>query len=129
MSHAAGDLGRAAEAAAARYLAARGWRILARNARRRTGEIDLVAVDPHGVLVFVEVRARRAWGPDSGRDRAAESVDERKRRRLIHAARAFLACRPELLDLPARFDVVAVETAPSGQPGEFEHLIGAFDLG
>ena len=129
MSHATRELGRAAEAAAARYLAARGWRILARNARRRTGEIDLLAADPQGVLVFVEVRARRACGPDSGRQRAAASVDGRKRHRLIRAAKALLACHPELAGLPARFDVVAIEADASGRLGAIEHLIGAFDLG
>ena len=121
--------GRAAEEAAARYLAARGWRILARNIRRRVGEVDLLALDPAGVLVFVEVRARRRGGGESGRSRAASSVDRRKQERLVRAARAILAAQPRLQGLPARFDVVAVEADETGRPGALCHVPGAFELG
>ncbi|HEV2220209.1 MAG TPA: YraN family protein, partial [Casimicrobiaceae bacterium] len=50
-----GVTGARAEALAARYLAAQGLAIVARNFRTRFGEIDLIARD-RGVLVFVEVR-------------------------------------------------------------------------
>ncbi|RMH04017.1 MAG: YraN family protein [Planctomycetota bacterium] len=50
--------GRRAEAFVARWLADTGWRLLARNLRTPYGEIDLLAVDPGGELVVVEVKAR-----------------------------------------------------------------------
>ena len=51
--------GRNAEAIAAWFLRAKGYRILARRVRTHVGEIDLIA--RHGdTLVFVEVKARRA---------------------------------------------------------------------
>jgi len=53
-------LGERAEARVAAWLSAHGWRILARRARQGGGELDLVAIDPTGVLVGVEVRARRS---------------------------------------------------------------------
>ncbi|HET9023841.1 MAG TPA: YraN family protein, partial [Burkholderiaceae bacterium] len=49
--------GAAAEDAAARHLSASGCRVLARNARYREGELDLV-VRERDVVVFVEVRLR-----------------------------------------------------------------------
>ena len=51
-------LGRAAEDLVARRLAAQGWRVVERNARTRTGELDLIALDGT-TLVFVEVKAER----------------------------------------------------------------------
>jgi putative endonuclease len=101
--------GRAGEALAQRHLEARGLRILARNYRvargrsRPGGEIDLVAVEPDGTLVFVEVRVRR--GHMGGG--AAASVGPAKQARLVHAARTWLAALPRVP--PCRFDVVAVD--------------------
>ena len=46
-----------AESAAARHLIASGCRIIARNARYRDGEVDLIAYE-RDLLVFVEVRMR-----------------------------------------------------------------------
>jgi len=54
--------GRAAEALAARSLEARGWRIHARNHRCAGLEVDLLASDPRGALVAVEVRCRPRLG-------------------------------------------------------------------
>jgi putative endonuclease len=54
------DLGIAAERAVGAWLEASGWRLLGRRVRAPGGgEVDILAVDPDGVLVGVEVRARR----------------------------------------------------------------------
>ena len=50
------------EELAANYLARQGWRLVARNWRCRAGELDLIASDPDGVLVFCEVKTRRGRG-------------------------------------------------------------------
>ena len=100
-------LGRAAEAAAARFLERRGYRILNANFRAKGGEIDLVAQDGNA-LAIVEVRYRAS-------DRyggAAASITHAKRSRIIRAARVLLARNPPLAKLPARFDVVEV-TGPA----------------
>lgn len=91
---------------ALRYLEARGLRLVERNVRAHGGELDLVMRDA-GSLVIVEVRKRA----HSSFGTAAESVDARKQSRIVHAARALLARRPELARLPARFDVVALDAA------------------
>lgn len=78
-----GDLG---EDRVARELASRGVRIVARNARTRYGEIDLVGRDDRG-HVFVEVKTRRRGSFVS----AAEAVDGRKLARLQALALAWAA--------------------------------------
>ncbi len=97
--------GDAVEDAALAHLQAQGLRLLARNASARGGEIDLVMLEPApepGVVVFVEVRYRASAGYGGG----AASVDARKRRKLVLAARVHLARHPRLASLPCRFDVV-----------------------
>lgn len=99
--------GRRGEALAAERLARLGYRLLDRNARGGSGEIDLVAEDGETV-VFVEVRSRATGAFGS----AAESVTRGKQARLSRAALAYLAGRG-WLGRPARFDVVAVD-GPAG---------------
>jgi putative endonuclease len=84
--HARTVLGLAGERAAEAELVRRGFRILARNARTRFGEIDLVCQDADG-YVFVEVKTRRAGSFVS----AAEAVDRRKLERVERLALAWLA--------------------------------------
>lgn len=74
--------------------------VLARNYRCRRGEIDLI-LKHQGILIFVEVRCRTST------DRAKHSVTLHKQRRLMHAARHYLAFHP--WDGPCRFDVAALK--------------------
>src|SRR5215207_8561975 len=98
MTHARQSLGRRAEDLVARRLAARGGRVVARNARIRTpevaGELDIVALDGR-TLVFVEVKAATS-GRAAGPERPALAVGRRKRLRLRRLAVAWLADRPAL---------------------------------
>jgi putative endonuclease len=95
--------GARAEDLCAGLLRAAGLRLLERNWRCRHGEIDLIA-EERGTLVFAEVR-RRSGAHFGG---AGESVTAAKRRRLLAAARLYLARRPER---PCRFDVFLVDGA------------------
>lgn len=114
--------GRRYEALALAHLESQGLQLLERNFRCKGGEIDLVM--RHGdVLALVEVRMRARV--DFGG--AAASVDGRKQRRLITAARVLLRTRPELAHLPARFDVVAIDGADRG--ASLEWIRDAFRLG
>lgn len=90
--------GARAEALAADYLVRRGLRVIERNYRVRGGEIDLVCREGD-TLVFVEVRLRR----HAGYGGAAESITAAKRRRLVLAARHYLARMPETA---CRFDCI-----------------------
>ena len=114
-------LGQRGEAAAARYLRRRGYKILARGDRFGPGELDLVMLD-RDTIVFVEVKTRQSH--DAGHP--AEAVDEVKQRKLTRLAVTFLK-RYGLLERPARFDVVAI-TWPAGKwfP-TIEHIKNAFE--
>ena len=101
--------GAAVEAAARTHLRKAGLRDVAANANYRFGELDLVMLDERGgTLVFVEVRFRR----DSRFGGGAMSVDVHKRRKLVHAAQAFLAAHPRHAQMPCRFDVVEADGDP-----------------
>jgi putative endonuclease len=114
-------LGLAGEEAAAAWLEARGYTILARNARTRFGEIDLVVRDG-GVVVFVEVKSRSS--AEFGHP--ADAVAGRKQRRLTQLAEAYLR-RQGLDGCPVRFDVIAVHLDPAGAARAIEHFPGAFE--
>lgn len=103
--------GARAEQTAAAFLRGRGLRLLARNYRAPGGEIDLIAEET-GTLVFVEVRLRS--GTRHGG--ALESIDRPKRRRIVLAARHYLAQRRGA-EPPCRFDVVLLMPVRTGRAG------------
>jgi putative endonuclease len=114
-------LGQRGEALAAKYLRRLGYKIVARGNRGALGEIDLVAVDGRTV-VFVEVKTRRSQ--DAGHP--ADAVDYDKQRRLTRLAVGYLR-RHNLLEYPARFDVIAI-TWPAGRgKPTIEHIRQAFN--
>ncbi|MDF3934380.1 YraN family protein [Pseudomonas citronellolis] len=114
-------LGRRAEELAREHLQSHGLRLLAQNWRCRRGELDLVMLDGDTV-VFVEVRCRR--NPAFGG--ALESVDARKRQRLVAAAEHFLQQEARWSRHPCRFDVVAVQPT-AGTPAQPNWITNAFD--
>lgn len=106
MSRTRQRLGRLGEDLACAELERRGYFILARGHRSRFGEIDIVARDRGGTLVFIEVKTREgaAYGD------AAEAVTADKRRRITAMAEDYLA-RHGRPDQACRFDVVAVDAS------------------
>jgi putative endonuclease len=97
------------ESLAVRHLQQAGVEVLARNLRCRAGELDIVARERQ-ILLIVEVR-QRSKGHFGG---ALESVDWRKRRKIIRATRYFLQANAQWRKHPLRFDVIAVEGTPEG---------------
>lgn len=118
-------LGRRAEDIVARWLSEKGWRILARNARTRFGELDIVALDG-STLVFLEVKAGRE-GATAGPERPVLSVGPRKQQRIRRLAAGWMA---EHRDGPRyaeiRFDVAGVSFDRDGSLTEVEHIPNAF---
>lgn len=105
------EVGRAIEEQVCAYLRGRGLSLITRNYRCRQGELDLIMRD-NDTVVFVEVRFRRNRRFGGG----AESVDRRKRVRLVAAGQHYLQAHPKEARHPCRFDVVAV----TAHNGDFE---------
>src|SRR5215831_7609860 len=104
-------LGLKGEKLACQFLRRKGYKVLYRNFRGRTGgEIDIVCRDKD-TLVFVEVKTRTR--EDFGRPFAA--VDRVKRKRISRGALAWLRML-ENPDILFRFDVVEVIVAENVKP-------------
>lgn len=110
--------GRIGEAQAEKFLKKAGFKIIARNVRVGSDEIDLVA-QQNDTLIFAEVKTRK--NEDFGRPAAA--VNRAKRKKLSRAAMRFLKKR-KLRPPYIRFDVVEV----IGEKPEIRHIQNAFQL-
>lgn len=113
-------LGNRGERIAARYLRRQGYRILARQARNRVGEIDLIAQD-RSTIVFIEVKTRSS----TQKGHPHEAVDRAKQRQLTRAALAWLKQR-NLLEVRCRFDVISIVWR-AGSPPDLKHYRNAFE--
>jgi Predicted endonuclease distantly related to archaeal Holliday junction resolvase len=115
-------VGQWGERLAVDFLKKDGFSIIGCNVRQnRHDEIDVIAQKGE-LLVFVEVKTRKA--EEYGRP--AMAVDQEKRHKLNRAAAAYLrkAKYPELF---YRFDVIEVLGEPEeGDPLEVRHLEDAF---
>lgn len=99
-------LGRLGEERAAQLYRRRGAEIIGRNVSYPVGELDLIARETDGTIVFVEVKTRS--GPGFG---GAEAVTGHKLARLRRAAARWLEGRP---GAPVRFDVVVLTRTGRG---------------
>lgn len=113
-------LGLKGEEAARKYLRKKGYKILEANYQCRFGELDLIAQDKD-CLVFCEVKTRSAGMIALPQ----ESVTYTKQQKMIKTAEFWL--QNKSLDLPMRFDVIAVTADQTGRL-TVEHLENAFIL-
>jgi putative endonuclease len=117
-------LGRAAEQLVATRLERSGWRIVGRNVRLPSGELDIVALDD-STLVFVEVKAGRA-GKTLGPEHPAHAVGRRKQLKLRRLAREWIAERRGPSGVAGyRFDVAGVSFGADGL-ADVDHIRAAF---
>lgn len=114
------EFGKTAENAAAKFLKAKGYKILERNYKNKFGEIDIIA-QQEGAICFVEVKARHSLNLGVPQ----EAVTIRKQKQICRAAVYYLKSN-RLLEQPARFDVLALLYANS-QP-EISLIRNAFEL-
>jgi putative endonuclease len=118
------ELGRRAEQLVAMRLEGSGWRLVGRNVRLPSGELDIVALDG-STLVFVEVKAGRA-GATVGPERPAHAVGRHKQLRLRRLAREWIAERRGPSGVSGyRFDVVGVSFGLDGL-ADVDHIRNAF---
>ena len=114
------QLGELAERVAAAFLQMKGYSILATNYTFHRREIDIVARTERRII-FIEVKCRSGRGFGLPR----EAVGREKMRRIVGAARGFLA-EQDLKDMPSRFDVIEVRIERGGLSLTVEHIVGAF---
>jgi putative endonuclease len=114
-------LGRYGEDLAAQHLQAAGLQLLDRNWRCSAGELDAVAREPDGTLVFVEVKSRSG----TGFGEPAEAVSQAKARRIRRLACQWLERHPSAGAAQLRFDVISVVRC-RGEAPRVTHLRGAF---
>jgi len=115
-------LGVLAEQAVADYLVRQGYTVVGRNVRVGRLEVDIIARQGDAIAV-VEVRTRGAGSWQS----ALDSVGVAKRERLRRAAQLLWSrrfCRMKGIER-MRFDVAAVQFAPTGEP-TVEYIRAAF---
>lgn len=106
----ASKLGENGEQFVADYLTKIGYQIMSRNWRVREGELDIVARDQNGLIIFVEVKTRTsiAFGDP------LESIDRKKLFRIQKLALAWLATNFRLGN-PYRIDSAGVIISRSGE--------------
>jgi putative endonuclease len=109
------SLGLSAETYAAWYLRITGWRILKQRYKTRAGEIDLIA-KKRKTVAFVEVKARKS------RQAALEAVTPASQKRIVRAAKIFVAEHPKAGFFNLRFDVIVIR--PLALP---ERIVNAFE--
>lgn len=125
-------LGRLGEQFAAAHLERLGYTVLARNARTRYGEIDLIGFDGHTKsLVFVEVKTRRAgFGGRAIRpdQQPLPWLRPRQRARLRRLAAAWLSSKQHIRPTAhtIRFDAVGVIIDGRGQLLSLDHVEAAW---
>ncbi|RJQ57733.1 MAG: YraN family protein [Desulfobacteraceae bacterium] len=112
--------GEKGESEAVRFLTKNGYRILQQNYRTKLGEIDIIAKDG-GVIVFVEVKARRS--KRYGHPKWA--ITPKKQRNMSMVALHYLKSTHQMQSR-ARFDVLTIQS--DERPPQIEIVRNAFDL-
>lgn len=113
-----GDQG---EAHARRYLLRQGYAIREANWFSLYGELDIIA-EQAGVLVFIEVKARRSRDTES----ALAGISHAKQERMLKAIYHYLDAKGLDWDAPWRIDVIAVALDGNGG-ARIAHVEDAFD--
>ncbi len=115
------SLGILGESYAEHWLTCRSWRILGRNWHSRYGELDIIALDTDGVIVFVEVKTRR----NRRFGNPQEAVEYKKRRSLRRAGSQWLFDKSHrIIHTGVRFDVIAISVL--GKTVYVNHVRNAF---
>ncbi|PCJ25104.1 MAG: YraN family protein [SAR86 cluster bacterium] len=96
--------GKRQELLAENFLYRKGFKLIQRNYLCRLGEIDLIMIDKHRQLVFVEVRYRSQALFGS----ALDSITREKQRKIRTCATHFLMTHKKFNQLACRFDVIAI---------------------
>lgn len=120
------ELGVFGEALAYDYLMDRGWDVLETNWTCPAGEADLIAMTDDGILVFAEVKTRKArlhCIPEL-------AVDKKKKKKYEKISQFYIQEKypkrdPDSIDI--RFDIIAIYAATENE-GHLRHIQNAYGL-
>jgi len=97
------------------------YEILETNYRfGNSGEIDIIAKDPEGYIVFTEVKLRH----NLNYGEPEYAITKGKQKQIKRLASAYLF-EKEIVEYPCRFDVICIMQYP-GEDAEVNHYIDAF---
>ncbi len=114
--------GNKGEVLASLFLILKGYKIIKRNYRTRTSEIDIIA-KKGDTYVFAEVKSRSS----DAFSKAVEAVDIFKKHKIIKGATSFMSHFDE--DVCIRFDIIEVYRNKDSffRRYRINHIINAFD--
>lgn len=95
--------GTGGEKLAEKFLTEKGFKLIEKNYHFGKGEIDLI-FDDNGILVFVEVKARRTDTYGEPED----SITPKKRKQIRRIAAGYL-WEKQIENVECRFDVIAIK--------------------
>ena len=110
------EIGKIGEEIACKYLESKNYKILEKNFRCRSGEIDIIALDGD-YIVFIEVKYRK----DNSFGFPRESINYHKQRNISKVAAYYLLVR-NAFHKNSRFDVVEIIG------GQIEIIQNAFSI-
>ncbi|MBO4859103.1 MAG: YraN family protein [Treponema sp.] len=112
------ETGLSGEERAAQYLLEKGYEVLERNWRTKTGEIDIIAKKAE-TLVFVEVKTL----PQATPDMLSSVLNRQKLQRILKTSKRFLLNHRQYSNSYIRYDVIVLDM--QGLP-EVYHIENAF---
>ncbi|WP_428770940.1 YraN family protein [Treponema sp. HNW] len=113
--------GKKGEVKAEKYLIDKGYTLICRNWRTRSGEIDLIA-EKDGILVFCEVKTLPHSPPGS----LEYVLNTRKQRKIIETAKRFLLDNRQYSNSYIRFDVLVIDVPPYSPVYHIENAFSEF---
>ncbi len=118
------NIGKIGENLACEYLAENGYKILTRNYRKKTGEIDIIAQAKNKTIVFVEVKALSSHQFVGFKNEESLMPEDHLTRgklgRLKKTCQIMVAKNPDIIDRKRgwRIDLVAIDIGPGTTAGK-----------
>ncbi|MCY7406584.1 MAG: YraN family protein [Alkalinema sp. CAN_BIN05] len=103
------ELGRSGEDLIALWIPTKGGRVLAQRWHCVIGEIDIIALNRSGDLIFIEVKTRSSHNIDQD---GVLAVTRSKQIKLWKTAQLFLVKNPKHQSRNCRFDIALVQWQP-----------------
>lgn len=118
-----GDFG---ENIARNYLIKNGYKIINKNYRAGFDEIDIIAIEPGGTVVFMEVKTMTGGNGKSSGFMPEDKMTNFKLGKIVRGCQRFLAQNPEIVEDEKgwRIDLIAVvlETDKTGIMHHYKNL-------